>query len=318
MVAIVLSKSNGVQLMTSQRIRINQPSKSDMPLVNDLFQRAAVRSVPEKEVRSTEDTEPIAFRESCFHHDFSRVPVHSTTPIVQPKLRVGSLGDRYEQEAERVAHQVVQQIVPGEATLQREEMPETDDDEEKLMQKPLVQRQSDGGDIAATSELETSIQQARGSGQPLLENIRKPMERAFACDFSQVKVHTDAQSDRLNRSIQAEAFTTGQDIFFRQGVYDPRSRKGQELIAHELTHVMQQNGSVLQGSLRRPAPTMPPSVIQRVTRADFDSPIDWRVFDEQVKPWLREVFQLNIQQLNSQVSALGKQQAQLLLQIATA
>ncbi|HEY9670424.1 MAG TPA: DUF4157 domain-containing protein [Waterburya sp.] len=302
--------------MTSQRIRINQPSKSDMPLVNDLFQRAAVHSVSEKEVQPTEDTEPIAFRESCFHHDFSRVPVHSTTPIIQPRLRIGAVGDRYEQEAERVAPQVVAQMnKPGEATLQREEMPETDDDEEKPMRKPLVQRQSDGGEIAATSELETSLQQARGSGQPLLENVRRPMERAFACDFSQVKVHTDARSDRLNRSIQAEAFTTGQDVFFRQGVYEPRSRRGQELIAHELTHVVQQNGSVLQGSLRGPAPTLPPSVIQRVTRTDFDSPIDWRVFDKQVRSWLGAVFKLGIQQLNSQVSALGKQQAQLLLQI---
>lgn len=127
-------------------------------------------------------------------------------------------------------------------------MPEKDD-EEKLKSKLMVQRQSDGRSsyedgMAATPELEASIQQARGSGQPLADNIRKPMEQAFGADFSGVKVHTDAHSERLNRSIQAKAFTTGQDIFFRQGAYSPESRGGQELIAHELTHVVQQNGQL--------------------------------------------------------------------------
>jgi len=63
----------------------------------------------------------------------------------------------------------------------------------------------------------------------------------MGADFSGVKVYTDAQADQLSRSIQAKAFTTGQDVFFRQGAYEPRSRGGQELIAHELTHVVQQN-----------------------------------------------------------------------------
>jgi Domain of unknown function (DUF4157) len=66
------------------------------------------------------------------------------------------------------------------------------------------------------------------------------MGQAMGTDFSRVRVHTDGQSDRLNRSIQAKAFTTGQDVFFRQGAYNPGSRGGQELIAHELTHVVQQ------------------------------------------------------------------------------
>jgi hypothetical protein len=65
-------------------------------------------------------------------------------------------------------------------------------------------------------------------------------------------VHTDSQSDQLNKSIQAKAFTTGQDIFFRQGAYEPNSRGGQELIAHELTHVVQQNGGAVQRSQETP------------------------------------------------------------------
>ncbi|TAF03407.1 MAG: DUF4157 domain-containing protein, partial [Nostocales cyanobacterium] len=128
------------------------------------------------------------------------------------------------------------------STLQRQEAPE---EEEELQMKPMVQRQANGG-MAATADLETSINQARGGGQPLGDNIRKPMEQAFGADFGGVKVHTDSHSDHLNRSIQARAFTTAQDIFFRQGEYNPGSPGGQELLAHELTHVVQQNGGMVQ------------------------------------------------------------------------
>ncbi|HEY9802620.1 MAG TPA: DUF4157 domain-containing protein [Leptolyngbyaceae cyanobacterium] len=130
------------------------------------------------------------------------------------------------------------------STLQRQQAPE----EEELQMKPIAKRQGGGG-MAATSDLETSINQARGGGQPLADDIREPMEQAFGADFSGVKVHTDTQSDQLNRSIQARAFTTGQDVFFRQGEYNPGSRGGQELLAHELTHVVQQNGGAVMRSL---------------------------------------------------------------------
>lgn len=71
------------------------------------------------------------------------------------------------------------------------------------------------------------------------------MEQAFGADFSGVKVHTDTQADQLNQSIQAKAFTIGQDVFFRSGTYEPGSHGGQELLAHELTHVVQQSGSAV-------------------------------------------------------------------------
>ncbi|GAB4183802.1 MAG: hypothetical protein Fur006_20910 [Coleofasciculaceae cyanobacterium] len=251
--------------------RTNQSSKSDTPLVSGILQRAAVRSISETEMQPQEDTENSTWQESRFHHDFSRVPAYSTTPIVQPKLIIGAVGDKYEQEADRVAHQVVSQIhAPGNQTVQREEMSDKDDEESDLM----VQRQSDGGGMAATPELEASIQQARGSGQPLSENIRKPMEQAFGADFSRVKVHADAQSEQMNRSIQAKAFTTGQDIFFRQGVYSPGSRGGQELIAHELTHVVQQREGHVKPQIEQEADITPASfeesdVIQREIALDF-------------------------------------------------
>ncbi len=62
-------------------------------------------------------------------------------------------------------------------------------------------------------------------------------------------MHSDARADGLNRSLSARAFTTGQDIFFKQGEYNPGTSGGRELLAHELTHVVQQNGSAVQAKL---------------------------------------------------------------------
>jgi Domain of unknown function (DUF4157) len=226
-----------------------------------------------------------------FGHHFGQYKISSRSsdlPPIQPKLTIGAPGDKYEQEADRVAQQVVQQLnaplnKQSEQSVQRETLPEEEDElqmkpladriqrmempeeEEELQRKPdvlqretlleeedelqmksMVQRSFNGA-MPASENLESAIAQARSSGQPLTDSIRQPMEQTFGADFSRVRIHADAQADRLNRSIQARAFTTGQDVFFRQGAYQPGSRGGQELLAHELTHVVQQNGgSVIQ------------------------------------------------------------------------
>ena len=82
----------------------------------------------------------------------------------------------------------------------------------------------------------------RGGGQALDSGARAQMEPALGADFSGVRVHTGSQADTLNRDLSARAFTTGQDIFFKQGEYSPGSSSGRELLAHELTHVVQQGG----------------------------------------------------------------------------
>ncbi|MDZ8140309.1 MAG: DUF4157 domain-containing protein [Nostoc sp. DedQUE04] len=244
-------------------------------------------------------------------HDISRIPLRSP----QAKLSISQPGDKYEQEADSVAQQVMQtmaqpvnrQSMQREAlpedeeelqmkplnistlqrealpedeeelqmkplnisTLQREALPEDEEelqmkpldnrtlqrealpeDEEELQMKPMVQPQGEAS-MAAAPDLEASINQARGGGVAMADNIRKPMEMAFGADFSGVKVHTDGQSDQLNRSIQARAFTTGQDVFFRSGEYNPGSRSGQELLAHELTHVVQQSGGAIGSEEKR-------------------------------------------------------------------
>jgi hypothetical protein len=171
---------------------------------------------------------------------------------VQPKLRLGPVGDRYEQEADRVASRVVGTISsPDPSPVQRQEdledEDELDQEEDKALQRKVSGFSPSTGVAGVGPEFESSIHRARSKGMPLSDGVRQPMERAFGADFGGVRVHADGEADRLNRSIQARAFTTGQDVFLRLGEYRPRSSEGQRLLAHELTHVVQQNG----GAIRR-------------------------------------------------------------------
>jgi hypothetical protein len=95
-------------------------------------------------------------------------------------------------------------------------------------------------------DVERAIESRRGGGQSLDRGVQSQMGNALNADFSGVRVHTDAGADGLNKSLSAKAFTTGSDIYFRQGEYNPGSSSGRELLAHELTHVVQQNPDKVQ------------------------------------------------------------------------
>jgi hypothetical protein len=113
-----------------------------------------------------------------------------------------------------------------------------------------VQRLFDSG--GSTSKrmsgdtIQRKIDQKRGTGESLSRQARANTEHALNQDFSGVRIHRDSEADDLSRALRAKAFTTGDDIFFKSGSYDPDSSSGQKLLAHELTHVFQQRqaGSV--------------------------------------------------------------------------
>ena len=190
---------------------------------------------------------------------------HRSLPY-QAKLTIGQPNDQYEQEADRVASKVVQQIndpastqSPQRQSIQRQKTAEEElqtqpkitslqrqeEKSEELQSKSIIQSQKAIAGGEATGSLESAIADSRGSGQPLAPRLQAQIGQVMGADFSGVRVYTNSQSDRLNQSIQAKAFTTGQDLFFRQGEYLPGSRRGQELIAHELTHVVQQGSTNL-------------------------------------------------------------------------
>jgi hypothetical protein len=125
--------------------------------------------------------------------------------------------------------------------LQRQPMEE---EEEELQPKRLdIQRAGAGDGFDVGGDVEENIRSMKGSGQPLPDETRGFFESRMGRDFSGVKIHDNSQSDSLNQSIQARAFTTGSDIFLKQGEYNPSSSGGKELLAHELTHVVQQGNA---------------------------------------------------------------------------
>ena len=101
--------------------------------------------------------------------------------------------------------------------------------------------------VTPAATFETSLQRSKGSGTPMNQSTRQGMEQQFGANFEGVRIHTDAQAVQMNQDLGSQAFTNGSDIYFNQGTYQPQSTSGKHLLAHELTHTLQQ-GSVAPGS----------------------------------------------------------------------
>ncbi|GJM34482.1 MAG: hypothetical protein DHS20C18_34830 [Saprospiraceae bacterium] len=287
-------------------------------------------------------------------------PMFSASSI-QPKLKIGKPGDRYEQEADAVADQVVKdRSAPGPGgaekqpagrfnghTAQRaatqdqiQEKGEEKSEEEKVNQEepvrrkpifesageseengvqrkcaacaqedkekgiapklqaklsrgnlaPKVQRacsacqesgiypemiQRKGDGEASSSNLESQLTQSKGGGSPLPATTRSSMESSIGADFSGVRVHTGNQSAQMNQQLGAQAFTHGSDIYFNTGKYDPQSTGGQHLLAHELTHTVQQGGSSVQTKKENKTGTGKEASTPNVQTYFGESAVDW-------------------------------------------
>jgi len=184
---------------------------------------------------------------------------------VQPKLQVSTPNDRYEQEANRVADQVMPVPAPS---LQRQVEP--DGEEERFQTNtlagritPFAQRdamlRSNAAASPSSSSFEKRLNSRKGGGSPLPSSVRRDMEPRFGADFGGVRIHTDDEAARMSREMNAHAFTHGSDIYFNNGRFDAGSRAGKMLLAHELTHTIQQ------GAGPRAAAAMP-TLQQRALR----------------------------------------------------
>lgn len=125
------------------------------------------------------------------------------------------------------------------AALQREQEQAAQDAPALMLSQ--LQRQAAALKAAAAQPVWQRIQARRGGGQPLPEAVRRHLEQGLNHDLSAVRIHDDAEADKLAKSVQAIAFTTGRDIFFRSGQFAPNTRSGLELLAHEVTHTVQQS-----------------------------------------------------------------------------
>lgn len=155
---------------------------------------------------------------------------------LQPKLEVGRADDPLELEADRTAAIVMQRLAEGISS-------HLDGDDRPV--RRAVQPDGGGDSIsAAGGAIDPATERAiSASGGTALDPMaRSSMESAFGADFSAVRIHTGSKADNLNERLGARAFTTGSDVFVRSGDYSPQTAEGQRLLAHELTHVVQQGG----------------------------------------------------------------------------
>lgn len=122
-------------------------------------------------------------------------------------------------------------------------------EDENLQEKPLQLEASDsssggGSSSEASSSFESRLSSSKGGGKPLDSDTKESMESGFGADFSNVRVHTGKEASNMSDQIGAQAFTHGNDIYFNEGKYDTKSDSGKHLLAHELTHTVQQGASV--------------------------------------------------------------------------
>jgi hypothetical protein len=166
---------------------------------------------------------------------------------IQPKLTIGQADDPYEREADRVADQVMRMPAPHSDGHRLSIMPVTAHQaqrkcagcEEEEEEGSLLRKESVGAEAPATAP--PIVHETLNSpGQPLDATTRAYFEPRFSVDFSRVRVHTGGRAAAAVRSVGALAYTVGSDIVFGEGEFSPGSTEGRQLIAHELTHVVQQ------------------------------------------------------------------------------
>ena len=216
---------------------------------------------------------------------------------VQARLTVGPGDDAYEREADRVAGAVAHGSARGSrengqgagapasgtiaatvTPLAQRHTPDAKPGDREVdpeeLQEAAMQRKSAGGADAgfeAGGAVESALDRGAGQGRPLDDPVRADMEARIGTGFGGVRIHDDGDAAQLNRAVSANAFTRGQDIYFGAGQYAPESDRGRFLLAHELTHVVQQGGG------RGPVPVQRANIPRGQPLPDLNNTIGERI-----------------------------------------
>ena len=226
-------------------------------------------------------------------------------PLVQPKLIINEPGDRFEQEADRVADQIMRMPADGvnpamsllgkpmtespQLGLQRQSADEREGNEEFLRTKRQGPSETGAGNDASSPPVALDV--LRSPGRPIDAAARGFMESRFGHDFSRVRLHTDARAAESAQEIQARAYTVGRHIVFGAGMYAPHSNDGRLLLGHELTHVLQQQ-----------SPTFAGVPIQRQ-----DLPLDGPTLEGEERPAPGEAESAPAETVEDEESSVGEQ-----------
>lgn len=187
---------------------------------NSAVLRMLQSQMPERDsdsLRSNTDASPLDY-------DSTKIPVNHTNETVQTKLSISKPGDKYEQEADRLADQVMR------------------------MRQPFDSSHRDSEPVTKDS-IDTSASHSSVDGKALDPENRQFFESCFNRDFTDVRVHADSKANESARGFHARAYTIGSNIIFGSREYQPFTTEGRHLLAHELSHVVQQRSISTPGSL---------------------------------------------------------------------
>ncbi|MBQ4818574.1 DUF4157 domain-containing protein [Aquimarina sp. MMG016] len=170
----------------------------------------------EEEIKETEES---LQRKPIFESNAEPEPEIQSKLINAPSIQASKIADQSEEELQK----------------KEEELEETEEN---------IQTKSDDATKSASPDLESRLNDSKGGGSPLSSDTQESMGSAMGADFNDVRVHTGSNAVQMSKELGAQAFTHGSDIYFNQGKYDTNSTSGKHLLAHELTHTVQQGSSV--------------------------------------------------------------------------
>jgi hypothetical protein len=236
-----LIKSGAIQA----KLKIDRVSRLTLSQPNDIYEKEAdnvadrvmsmkdgalVQKESAEEEKEGIQTKPLA---------------EQITPLIQ---RQANEEEEVQSKLQRQAEEEEEKEPIQTKLIQRQGAEEEEEVQTKLQRQPEEEEEKQaqpkaapGGTPKVAPNIESNINSMKGGGQPLSESARSFFEPRFGADFSQVRVHTDEKASKIAGSINAKAFTTGKDIAFNSGQYSPGTSSGKRLLAHELTHTLQQS-----------------------------------------------------------------------------
>lgn len=242
-------KPNAVQQMRGNSSFFAAQTKLSVGKADDAYEKEA-DAVADKVVQRTENNSlnssekffpPAPIQKKNEEEKTNEIQTKSLSDSITPLIQLKVDEEKKIQEKCEACEKgnAISKVSENEETKNVQRKCETCEDEEKKVQKKSV-----GNKEIKTNSIEQSLHNSKGGGSSLPTTSKMQMERGFGVDFSKVRIHDNTTSAQMNRDLGAQAFTNGNDIYFNSGKFSPSSKSGKHLLAHELTHVIQQNKGI--------------------------------------------------------------------------
>lgn len=221
--------------------RIQRQAEEEEPAAKRIQRQAEEEEPAAKRIqRQAEEEEPAAKRiqRQAEEEEPAAKRIQRQAQEEEPAAkRIQRQAEEEEPAAKRIQRQAEEEE-PAAKRIQRQ----AEEEEPAAKKNSSEKKDNSKGAPESMESVEAMIQETKGQGMPLPEEVKNELETKMQADFSNVRIHTDAKAIELSAMLNAQAFTHGYDIYFNMGKYDPYSTEGKHLLAHELTHVVQQKG----------------------------------------------------------------------------